>query len=507
MTSNSSTNALFRVQNVTKRFGGVLALDNVSFEVLGGEVHGLVGQNGSGKSTLVKIISGYHAPEPGSSVWLRGETLDLPIRGPHQRGIAVIHQDLGLVDTMSIAENIGVGSRFGVRGPSPISWKRERKLARDLLQGLGIDFDPEWSVGKLSPAGKAMIGIARAMRQLQEYGHPDVLLILDEPTVYLTKSDVELLTNVLQSLIRRYGAGVIFISHRLREVQAICDRVTVLRDGRVVSTLSSQSGSEEEISRLMIGRSIGNLFPDKSPPSKGEILLSVDGLCGEVVRDVSFTLRAGELLGVTGLEGMGQLELPKLVIGAERSPRGRVSIQGRDIQLSPRRALAQGVAMLSADRVRHGGWMDGTALENISLPVIRRYAKRFGFDHVGERSDALDLMHSFAVRPPKPDQLVRAFSGGNQQKIILAKWLQIAPKVLLLNEPTQGVDAEGKKEILEIIRQTAERGAGIVVFSSDYEQIAHLCHRVIVLSDGRIVAELIGPDVTEGRIASECHAA
>ncbi len=498
----SKSDLILKLRSASKQFGSVRVLHDVDFDVRAGETHGIVGQNGSGKSTLIKIITGYHAPEPGAKLWLRGEELTFPVHDPATLGIGVIHQDLGMAPDLSIVENVGAGSRFGSSRPGkPIAWKRERARTTEILRRLDLDFSPDTKVSDLSPAGRALVAVVRAIRQLEDYGHSQILLVLDEPTVYLTETDAELLKSVVASL-RDQGAGIIFISHRLKEVRGLCDRVTVIRDGRSVATVPGQT-EESELSDLIVGRDIGGFYPSKLPPAEGAVLCEVEALAGGRANGVSFEIREGEILGVTGLQGMGHDDLPGLIVTGDRE-RGRVCLRDEEVSLTLRNCLEHGVAMVPGDRVHSGGWMQGTALENVSLPVLRRYWSHLRLDHAEERQAGAEIFGRFDVRPPAPDRQLDAFSGGNQQKILLAKWLQAKPALLLLEEPTQGVDAGAKKQILEIIRQTAAEGSGILVVSTDYEQLAHLCQRVLVMADGRVTSVLEGRDVTEVNIARAC---
>lgn len=510
-----------RLENVSKRFGGVAAVDGVSLSVNSGEILGLIGQNGSGKSTLVKILGGYHAPEPGAHGWIWGRPLEWPIRSPRHHGIAIIHQDLGLVDNMSVLENLGVASAFGTRVTDPggllirinpasailrINWTRERTRAHELLNRHGVDVDPDQLAGTLSPAERAMVAILRALRQLSEHTQSH-LFILDEPTAYLTHAEVNQVIGLMRS-VARSGASVVFISHRLKEVLNVCDRVSVLRDGRVVASVPSGQASESSLIRYMLGRDIGDFYPPKHKALRGPALVSIRNLAGRLVNGLSFDIHASEILGVTGLAGMGQEELPYLILGTDRVRAGTVTLHSKgDVRLTPRRALQNGVALVPGNRHRDGVWLGGTALENLSLPLIWNYFRYGRLARRSERRDSSGLMSRFSVRPPQPARRTSTFSGGNQQKIVLAKWLQAKPSVLMLHEPTQGVDAAAKKEILEIVQAVAQRGAAVIIFSSDYEQLAHVCQRVIVLNEGRLSAELSGDEVTESRILECCHAA
>jgi len=501
------TQPALRLQHVSKRFGGVIALDDVSIDVAAGEVHSIVGQNGSGKSTLIKIIAGYHLPDPGAKAVLWGREVIFPLSGSYRHGLATIHQDLGLVDHLTVAENLGVSAAYGTRGLLPISWANERRRTRDLFRRFGVEIDPDMHVGSIGPAARAMLAILRALRQLEKSGNDRVLLALDEPTVYLPRDEVAQLISMVRALVDQ-GGSVIFVSHRLREVLAISDRVSVIRDGKIVGSMTKQDADDHTIVRMMIGRDLGSFFPDKAPPPRDDERLRVVGLSGSIVKDLSFAIRAGEVLGITGLAGMGQDEIPYLIVGATKARGGAVFVDGAPLSnATPSRALARGVIVTPGNRISEGGWLDASATENVTLPILKSFSRR-GFLRVrAELERTRELMNRFGVSPLAPRLPLRGFSGGNQQKLILAKWLQAEPGVFLLHEPTQGVDAAAKKEILRLIAASAEHGVGVVIFSSDYEQLANVCHRVIVLQDGRFLRELEGAMVEEQRIVEACHAA
>jgi ribose transport system ATP-binding protein len=491
-----------RLEGVSKHFGGVRALRELTLEIAPGEVHAVVGQNGSGKSTLVKILAGYHVPDSGRA-WVRGEEVSLHGRPPE--GVAIVHQDLGLVPTLSVTENFGARMSFGARRLRPINWRDERRRCRALLDEFEIDLDPEQLVDSASPGERAMLAIVRAIRQVRAAAD-NYLLILDEPTTYLAAAEVGRVTALMQA-VARSGGSVIFISHRLGEILGVSDRISVLRDGRLVGTLPASDTSPAGLISLMLGRDIGDFYPDKAGGSAVEGTMSLRDVSGQVIDGVSLTVRAGEILGITGLAGMGQDELPYIMNGAAPHTSGTLNLDGEEIkQLDPRTALERGVVLVPANRPRDGGWLEATAAENVSLPFLNGFYRRGWLRLQEEVRTAGELMARFGVRPPDPRRPLGTFSGGNQQKVVLAKWLQRDPRILLLHEPTQGVDAGAKKDILELVKGTAERGAAVVIFSAEYEQVAQMCHRVLVLRDGRVSAELTGSNVSEERVVEACHA-
>jgi ribose transport system ATP-binding protein len=482
----------------------VQALAGVDLRIGAGEVHGLVGENGSGKSTLVKILSGYHAPDAGS-VRLWGRDVQFPVRSPRSYGVDVVHQDLGLVADMSVVENFSAGGGWSGRRWRPIRWGADRRRLRELSARFGLDVDPDRPVSELGPPERAMLAIVRAVRQLED-AHGRALLILDEPTAYLTTAEVDRVIGLMRS-VREAGASVIFISHRLGEILEVCDRVSVLRDGHLVATADAASLTQAEVIRLMLGRDLGDFYPEKNAADATDVVLSAVGVSGHGVHDVSVEARSGEILGLTGLAGMGHDALIELMAGASTRSAGTLEVDGTRVAApGVRPMLREGVVLVPANRQRDGVWLDATAIENASLPVLGRYFRRGVLRKREEAADTAAIMRRFDVRPPLPDRPVSAFSGGNQQKIVLGKWLQRDPRVLLLHEPTQGVDAGAKKEILEIVKGVAAAGAAVVIASAEYEQLASVCHRVLVLRDGRVESELAGADVTEDRILELCHA-
>ncbi|MCY3953719.1 MAG: sugar ABC transporter ATP-binding protein [bacterium] len=499
------TDPALDVRAVSKRFGGVHALVDVDLRLRRGEILGLVGENGSGKSTLVKVLSGYHTPERGATGEVFGRSLSFPVNNPGELGIAVIHQDLALVDEMTVIENLGVSSSYGSSGLRPVRWRRERSRSVELLERFGVDVDPGARVGDLAPAERASVAIVRATRELSSHAHRHIL-ILDEPTSYLTGAEAQRVMRVMRT-VAESGSSVIFISHHLHEVVEVADRVVVLRDGRAVADVDAATTTEARIIAHMLGRELGDFYPARlDPAGSRDVAMVAEHVTGEIVDDLSFELRHGEILGVTGLAGMGQQELPYLLTGVQ-APAAGVARRGdgRVLGRSPAATLRAGVVLVPGNRQRDGVWLDATAAENISLPVLREYYRRAWLNGREESTRAKGLMQMFRVQPPIADQKVSNFSGGNQQKIVLAKWLQGEPDVLLLDEPTQGVDAGARKEILEIVRAATEAGAAVAIFSSDLEQLANVCTRVLVLWRGRAAAELVGDEITEDSLLQACQ--
>ncbi len=493
-----------RLESLSKSFGHFKAVDGISWQVEAGEIHALVGMNGSGKSTLIKVLAGYHEPDAGSRVWLWDRPVPLPVRQSERYGIGIIHQDLGLADDLTVAENIGLGVGYDAPGLRPIRWRTQAERAAESLSEFGLGIPPAARVRSLGRAERTAVALARMTRKLSAHAGRSVLL-LDEPTVAFDHGDVERLFAVLRQ-VAQAGNAVVFISHRLPEVLAIADRVTVIRDGRLVATTAPASTSTRAIIELMLGRRLESFYPERPPLGEGDVALAAHGLSGQRLSDVSFAVRAGEILGVTGLVGMGQDELPQLLAGQRRPRAGTIVLGGRPVgSWDTAAARRQGVVMVPADRHREGLWLEADSVENVTLPVLDRFFRRGLLDHRGALAETGDLLERFRVVPGDPLRPVRMFSGGNQQKIVMAKILQRRPRVLILHQPTVGVDAAARREILEFVCQAAAAGTAVLYVSTEYEELSHMCHRVLVFERGRISAEIPESDVSERTILERCH--
>jgi ribose transport system ATP-binding protein len=504
---NANPQTVLSARNVSKTFSGRTVLRSLDLDVRRGEVHGLLGQNGSGKSTFIKILAGYHAPDDGATLAVAGQPVALPLdpSEPHVLGLAFVHQDLGLVPEMTVLENLRVGSfetGFGWR----IRWRRERQHVREALARFGLEHvSPRAEIGTLRDVERAMVAIVRALERVR--GHPGGLLVLDEPTAYLPRDGVERLFHAVRTAAAA-GHGVLFVTHRLEEVRALTDRVTVLRDGAHVETADTASLNERELIGRILGRSLGDLYPS-AHHMRGEVALDVRGARGSVVRSFSLRAHRGEVVGLTGLLGMGQEQVPHLLFGSQRATAGELELDGRrrDLaRMSPRQAIAAGIALLPANRLREGAAQAATMTENVTLPTLPAYFSGGVLNHRRERREVAAKLREFQVVPPEPGRVFAKFSGGNQQKALLAKWFATGPQILLLHEPTQGVDIGAKQQIFARIRDVAEAGGAVIIASVEYEDLAHLCDRVLVFRDGEVVAELSGGELTEHRIVEQCFA-
>ncbi|WP_216871015.1 sugar ABC transporter ATP-binding protein [Modestobacter excelsi] len=485
------------VRGISKSFNSVRVLDGVDIEIPAGSIHGLVGENGSGKSTLVKILTGVYTPDDGGTVDLWGQRVTFPIDAG-SRGITVIHQDLGLADDLTVAENIGITSSFGTRLWWPLSWRRERAVVLELCAKYGLRLDPRARVSSLTPAERTLVAVLRALRKLSD-DSGNQLIILDEPTAALPHDESRRLLTILRGLADS-GVTVLLISHHLQEVIDVASRVTVLRNGSVVGTYETSETSTTDLVEKMLGYSIGAFYPDRGTPEASAPRLSVRGLTSDLVHDLTFSISPGEVVSVTGLAGMGQDDLPQLIYGSKKKTAGLVSVDDRDLRSSIADAMRAGVVLVPANRHRDALWTAGTAQENLTISFLSQFTHSRLLQPKRERAFTRRTMLEYDVRPPFTRQLMTRFSGGNQQKLVMARALHLGPKVLVLHEPTQGVDAGAKKALFQLVRDAAAAGAAILLVSSDFEEVAHMSHRVLIMRHGRIVEEFQQAELTEDRL-------
>ncbi|MFO0837069.1 MAG: sugar ABC transporter ATP-binding protein [Phycisphaerae bacterium] len=485
-------------RSISKSFGGVTALVDVSFDVARGECHAVVGENGAGKSTLGKILAGIHRPDRGE-MRLDGESRRF--RSPadaRAAGIGMVHQELAFCPDLSIAENLALG-RYPRRAGFLLDRRRMIEQARRMLARIGAALDPAATVRTLSTAQEQLVQIAAAV------GSGAKILVFDEPTSSLSESESQLLLDLIREL-RRDGSTIIHISHRMSEVLELADRVTVLRDGRHVATLPRAEADEDHLVRLMIGRPLTEYFADeRARPAVGARVLRVDGL-GTAGRfsNISFSLHAGEILGLAGLVGAGRTEVARAIFGIDRPQRGEVRLGSA--LLPPERvraAMRAGVAMLPEDRKRQGLILMHGGRFNASLAALREFAPRLALiDRWRERREVGRVFEKLAIRTPSQDAPLTTLSGGNQQKVALAKWLirRPRPRVLILDEPTRGVDVGAKRAIHALIAELAAEGLAILLITSELPELLHLSSRILVMREGRIVGELARDDATQERL-------
>ena len=485
-----------RLQGVSKTYGGTPALKNVEMTVRRGTVHALLGGNGSGKSTLIKILAGV-VPGDSGEIVVDGQThlaRHLTPESSSRLGFRFVHQDLALIDDMTIAENVALGDGFPVGLLGRIAWRSLNTRVAEMLEHFEVGASPTDVVAALRPAQRTMVAVARALS-----GAPRgrSLLVLDEPTASLPDHEVDVL---LGSLKRRAAQGdtIIYVSHRLHEIRAISDEVTVLRDGSVGATLSASQASEERLVELIAGRPVDRLYPDRARTGRdGTEVLRVDDLHAGRLRGVSVSVGRGEIVGVAGLVGAGKSTLLRAVFGLGTRPEGgTVTVGGRSVHgLDATRRMCRGVGYVPEDRVRDALLPDLSVRENLSVTVLGRHCQGGVLRKRLERRSARTLTRSFGVKADSIEQNLGSLSGGNQQKVILARWLQREPQLLLLDEPTQGVDVVARADIYEILAEAARNGAGVLIASSDHEELAHVCDRVLVLHAGRLVADVSTQDI------------
>jgi len=484
---------LARLTAITKSFGGVRALRGVDFDVQSGEVHALIGENGAGKSTLMRILGGEMTPSSGE-VRVDGKTFEFrDPRAARAMGIAVIHQELALAPDLSVAENIFLGELSPV-----ISWGALRRRARDLIRTLGFDIDPGRRVGSLAIAHQQVVEIAKALSRKIK------IIVFDEPTAVLSTQDAERLHMIIAKL-RSEGVGVVYISHRLEEVLHISDRVTVMKDGEVVGTTDAKALTIDAAIRMMVGRPMAALFPEKRERTIGEERLGVRDLrAGRLVRGVTFSVRGGEIVGLGGLVGSGRTEVARVIFGADPRESGEIRVNGRPAKVrSPKDAVNAGICLVPEDRKLQGVVLDAPIRVNATMARLSAVVNRFGFLRNGlERTLVTELGKSLRLKASAIEAPVSSLSGGNQQKVVLAKWFHAGGDVIILDEPTRGVDVGAKSEIYGLVLRLAEAGKAVVVISSEHQELFGLCDRVLVMGEGQLRGELQPPDYSEENLLS-----
>lgn len=501
--STSTDGPSLRVEGLSKTFGSKQVLRGVSFDVGRGAIHALLGGNGSGKSTLVKALSGVQPADPGGRLTVGSSSTSSNHVTPgwaSEAGLRFVHQDVATFPTMSVAENLLLGHRLPGRG----GWVNRRtaaSLCRASLEQFQIDVSPSDKMGELRLADQTMIAIARALRAPGVGEHPISALVLDEPTAALPEEEVEVLLEAVRRAASS-GVSVIYISHRLEEVLAVADEVTVLRDGARVASGPTAGLTEQQLIEWIVGQPLEDVFP---PPSvgtaPGDEVLALRNIAGGPLRDVSLSVRRGEIVGLAGLLGSGRSELLRSVFGDHRTERGSITVSGRTVDPdSPASAMADGVAYVPENRGAEAAFPDLSVRTNMCT-ADRRLHTRWGLlRRDAERDDVLRSMTAYVVRAPDEDAPMSSLSGGNQQKVVLARWMRQKPALLLLDEPTQGVDVGARADVYHLIRAAVDEGLAVVLVSSDFEELAEMSDRVLVLREGTITAEVSGPDLTRHRL-------
>ena len=491
--SGQDTAPMLEMVGIRKQYPGVLALDDVTFDLRAGEVHALVGENGAGKSTLMKVLAGAERPDAGE-IRLRGEHLRLasPLEGL-QAGISIIYQEFNLVPSMSVEENIFLG-RQPTLGAGLVNWRAMRQRAQALLAALEANFEPGALVETLSVAQQQMVEIAKAVSEDAQ------VVVMDEPTATLTEREIDHLFALIRRL-REQGKGIVYISHRLDEIDALADRVTVLRDGRWVTTAQRGELDRDAMIKAMVGRELTSQFP-KRAAELGDNVLEVRGLTRRgAVHDVSFAVRAGEVVGLAGLVGAGRTEVARLIFGADPLDGGEVLIDGQPVKVRhPADAVRHRIALATEDRKHQGLVLGMVVRENTTLANLGEVSAS-GFIRRGKEIAATEgLVRDLDVRTPSIEQTVRNLSGGNQQKVVLAKWLFTDAKLLLFDEPTRGIDVGAKHEIYELMNALAAKGVAILMISSELEEILGMSDRVLVMHEGRLMGELSRAEATPEQV-------
>ncbi|MFL9963629.1 sugar ABC transporter ATP-binding protein [Paraburkholderia sediminicola] len=487
---------LISVKRLNKSFPGVRALHEVQFELMAGEVHALMGENGAGKSTLMKILAGVYTRDSGEILY-EGKPVEFESpRDAQAVGVGIIHQELHLMNHLTVAQNIFIGREPRGRLGLFLDEDKLNAQARDILARMHVAIDPRAVVGALTVARQQMVEIAKAL------SFDSRVLIMDEPTSALNDAEIAELFRIIRELKSR-GVGIIYISHKMDELKQIADRVTVMRDGEYVATVAAQDTSVEAVIGMMVGRTLTDVAPSHSTADKGEVALEVRNLnAGPLVRDVSFALHKGEILGFAGLMGAGRTEVARAVFGADPIESGEIVVKGVKAAIrTPSDAVARGIGYLSEDRKRYGLATGMDVESNIVMSNLRKFlAFKFVLRRAQIRRTASHFISLLAIRTPSATQQVRLLSGGNQQKIVIAKWLERDCDVLFFDEPTRGIDVGAKNEIYKLLRTLADEGKAVVMISSELPEILRMSDRVIVMCEGRITGELSAKEATQERI-------
>jgi ribose transport system ATP-binding protein len=502
----SDRDVVLRVDRISKTFPGTRALQGVSLEVRRGDVHALIGNNGSGKSTLIKILAGVYTADPGGEIWIAGKRFAanrFSAADAKSCGLHFVHQAPALFPALSVAQNLAMGRGFETDRVGRIRWTDQRARAEKLIERFHIHAAPDVPVAALGAADRTLVAVARALQDQDDERHG--VLVFDEPTASLPGPEVDRLLETL----RRYaaaGRAIIYVTHRLEEVLRASHRVTALRDGRLVDTVDTSTMDETKLVSLMLGRPLEAVPSTAVAAARAESLLSVHQLAGNRVRSVSFDLARGEIVGIAGLVGSGASEVLQMLFGALPIASGEVRLEGRTFRpATPGAAVAAGVAYVPADRAADAGFPAMSVRANLSAAAVARYFRGMRMRHSIERADALAAIARFFIRASSDEHAFSTLSGGNQQKVVLARWLRDMPKLLLLDEPTQGVDIHARAEIHDALRRAAQSGSPALVVGSDFQELARLCDRVLVMGEGRIVGELRGASLDAHRLTELAH--
>lgn len=490
-----SKNPMLKMVNISKSFPGVKALEKVNLTAYGGEVTALMGENGAGKSTLMKILSGVYTKDEGQ-IFVEGQEANIKgIKDAEALGVTIIHQELSVLPNLTISENIFLGNEKFNGVTRRINKKLLQERSKLFLEQIGCNLDPNTLVSDISVGEKQMVEIAKALTKNSK------VIIMDEPTTALTDKETRSLFKVIENL-KDKGIAVIYISHRMEEIFEICDRVTVLRDGKFVGEEILKDINNEKLIAMMVGRNIEEQFPYlNNEPS--QVLLEVKNITFKnKVKDASFKVKQGEILGVAGLMGSGRTELAKTIFGAFKKESGQIIINGKEITISsPKDAIDNGICYLSEDRKKEGLILGMSVADNMTLSNLRKYEQKSKIINKNEElNDVKFYINKLKIKTPSENQLIKNLSGGNQQKVILAKWLLLSPQVLIIDEPTRGIDVGAKKEIYELLNELKAAGKAIIMISSDMPEVLGISDRIMVMSEGRISGELSRTEANQEEI-------
>ncbi len=481
---------ILSVKNITKRFQGITALDNVSLDFYPGEVHALLGENGAGKSTLIKIIAGALTPDEGTLEFSDGLVHQLMTPSLAKKyGIEVIYQEFNLVGCLSVSENICFGEEYG----RFVDYRHMKKVAQEAFELFDVDIDPSVAVYELPSSKQQIVEISRAIFRKAK------ILIMDEPSAPLSVAEVEKMFTVIRKL-KEQGVSIIYISHRMDELFEISDKVTVMRDGQKIITLKTAETNRRALVNYEVGRELTESFPVRKPPAD-KVMFKIENVCGNGDADISFELKKGEILGLAGLVGAGRTELVRMLFGADKLDSGKIFLDGKEIKVSsPGKALRIGIGMIPEDRKQHGCLLTRSVKTNISLSILPRISIASFINRKKEKEITEEFATKLNIKTPNLEQLVSNLSGGNQQKVAVAKTLAADCKVVIFDEPTRGIDVGAKQEIYKLISNVAEEGSAILLITSEMEELIGLCDRLIVLHEGRVQGELAKSEFSQARI-------
>lgn len=489
---------ILKLNHISKLYPGVVALDDMNMEFREGEIHAIVGENGAGKSTMIKTISGAIEPTSGT-IEINGEVFDkLTPKLSRQKGVAVIYQEFTLVPVLSAADNIFMGE-YMLNG-MVLDRKAMEEKTRELFDRLHVNIDPKAKVADLTTGFQQIVEIAKAISKDAN------VLIMDEPSAPLTITEVEAMYEIVDRL-KAEGVTIIYISHRMEEIFRLSDRVSVIRDGKYITTLNTAETNKQELIKLMVGRELNETYPERENPS-GEIIMKLNKVSGNGVKDISFEVKRGEILGLGGLVGAGRTELAQLIFGSEPITSGEIIYKGEILHVrNCQQAIEKGIAMIPEDRKRHGVILDMSIKDNTTMPCLKKISPKSIINTKKEMEVTENYRKSLLIKTPTIEQLVKNLSGGNQQKVVLAKWLAMNPDVIIFDEPTRGIDVGAKHEIYEIMNELANEGKAIIMISSDMEELIGMSDRIVVLCKGRVAGSIEKQEISQESILTKAAGA